>query len=165
MTTELRDDPKRLRSVLGKYATGVTIITTNDSEGSPVGVTVNSFSSVSLSPPLVLWSIACQAYSRPAFEQADYWAVHVLCHEQDDLSSRFARAGTDKFAGLELEEGICGLPLLPDCAARLICKSSLIYEGGDHLILVGEVIECEASDVPPLVFHSGRYGSFQAYSA
>lgn len=161
MATELLQDTRRLRSVLGKYATGVAIITTQAAEAGPVGITVNSFSSVSLAPPLVMWSIACKAYSRPVFEAAGYWAVHILAYEQDELSARFAQAGADKFADIPVERGLHGLPLLPGCAARLQCKSSLIHEGGDHLILLGEVLDYEANEAAPLVFHSGKYGAFQ----
>lgn len=150
-------DPKALRKVLASFATGVTIITTNDASGQPVGVTANSFSSVSLSPPLVLWSLSRNAFSMPAFESNGYWAVHILAHHQESLSNQFARSGDDKFAGMSLEPGINGLPLIQGCAARLQCRTALKYEGGDHLILVGEVLQYEAMDTSPLVFHAGRY--------
>ncbi|WP_397475012.1 flavin reductase [Pusillimonas sp.] len=157
MAKPYETDAKALRQVLASFATGVTIVTTNDTSGEPVGITANSFSSVSLSPPLVLWSLAKSAFSRSAFESNGYWAVHILAHDQEGLSNRFARSGENKFAGLALESGINDLPLIPGCAARLQCKTALQYEGGDHIIFVGEVVQYEAISASPLVFHAGRY--------
>lgn len=157
MTKFHETDAKALREVLASFATGVTIVTTNDASGEPVGITANSFSSVSLSPPLVLWSLAKSAFSRTAFEANGYWAVHILAHNQESLSNRFARSGENKFAGLTLESGINDVPLIPGCAARLQCETALQYEGGDHIIFVGEVVQYEAISTSPLVFHAGRY--------
>lgn len=151
------------RRVLGSFATGVTIITTRGSDGSAIGITANSFNSVSLDPPMVLWSLARSARSLPAFNAHGYWAVHILAAEQQGLSSRFASSGGDKFAGLELETGAGNVPLLTNCAARLQCKTSLLCEGGDHLIFIGEVLgfDC-AAEAAPLVFHGGRYARLAA---
>jgi 3-hydroxy-9,10-secoandrosta-1,3,5(10)-triene-9,17-dione monooxygenase reductase component len=150
-------DPAAFRKALGSFATGVTIITTRDAEGAPVGVTVNSFNSVSLNPPLVLWSLAENANSLPIFRAASHWAVHVLSSGQEDLSGRFARRGEDKFAGAELEPGVGETPLLRGCSARFQCRTAFQYEGGDHVIFVGEVLAFDRADVAPLVFHAGRY--------
>ncbi|MGB1580560.1 MAG: flavin reductase [Nevskiales bacterium] len=150
-------DPKAFRQALGSFATGVTIITTRDKNGEPLGLTANSFNSVSLDPPMVLWSLAKNAYSLPVFRESENWAVHILSSHQADLSSRFAMRGEDKFAGIDVEEGIGSTPLLKDCMARFQCKTAFQYEGGDHVIFVGEVVDFEHTDTAPLVFHGGRY--------
>lgn len=149
-------DAKALRGALGSFATGVTIVTTCH-DGHDVGLTANSFNSVSLDPPLVLWSLAKKSASSGAFMTADAFAVHVLSAQQQDLSNRFARSGTDKFAGLALERGRDGVPLLPDCAARFECRTAYRYDGGDHVIFVGEVLALDHSDKEPLLFHRGEY--------
>lgn len=150
-------DSAEFRKALGSFATGVTIITCRGSDGKPLGLTVNSFNSVSLNPPLVLWSLAHNSLSLEAFRGARYFAVHVLAADQEELSVRFARRGADKFAGLALETGIGELPLLTGCSARFQCRSAYQYEGGDHIIFLGEVLSFDRSDAPPLVFHGGRY--------
>src|ERR1041384_2840914 len=114
-------DANEFRKALGAFATGVTIITTRAPDGSPLGLTCNSFNSVSLNPPLVLWSLAENALSLPAFRAAKHWAVHVLSADQDQLSARFARRGADKFAGLELDAGVGDIPPLRGCTARVPC--------------------------------------------
>ncbi|MEZ5696262.1 MAG: flavin reductase [Sphingomonadaceae bacterium] len=152
------DDPVRtFRNALGAFATGVTIATTLDGEGQPVGVTASSFNSVSLDPPLVLWSLAKSSLSREAFCGSGHFAVHVLAATQEDLSNRFARSGDDKFAGVDWSGGQLGSPLLADFAARFECRTQHQYEGGDHIILVGEVIDYEAREAAPLLFHGGSY--------
>jgi len=150
-------DPKEFRAALGTFATGVTVITARAADGTAVGLTANSFNSVSMDPPMVLWSLAKKALNLPVFKSADHWAVHVLAADQEALSGRFARSGEDKFAGLELEDHHAGVPLLKGCAARFQCKTSFQYEGGDHIIFVGEVTAFDRSEHPPLVFHAGRY--------
>jgi 3-hydroxy-9,10-secoandrosta-1,3,5(10)-triene-9,17-dione monooxygenase reductase component len=150
-------DPKEFRKALGSFATGVTIITTRAPDGTPLGLTCNSFNSVSLNPPLVLWSLENKALSLPVFQQTSHWAVHVLSADQEELSARFARRGGNKFAGLELEEGVGKTPLLTGCTARFQCRNSFQYDGGDHVIFVGEVLQFDRNDVAPLVFHGGRY--------
>src|SRR3984893_11786372 len=117
-------DPKELRKVLGTFATGVPVITARAADGIPVGLTANSFNSVSLNPPMVLWSLAKTALSRAAFESATHWAVHILAADQEELANRFATRGTDKFAGLLTDRGETGIPLLQGCAARLQCRTS-----------------------------------------
>ncbi|MGJ8670231.1 MAG: flavin reductase [Oceanococcus sp.] len=150
-------DPSAFRQALGSFATGVTIITTRTEDGEPLGLTVNSFNSVSLNPPMVLWSLAETYKGYEAFKKASHWAVHVLATDQEDLSNRFAGKADDKFSGLEFDDGINGNPLLKGCAARFECKTAFQYEGGDHLIFVGEVESFDQCDSAPLVFHSGRY--------
>lgn len=145
------------RRALGSFATGVTIITTRGSDGAPLGLTVNSFNAVSLNPPMVLWSLANNALSLPVFRDAAHWAVHVLAADQEALSGRFARRGADKFNGIAVEAGVGDIPLLVGCSARFQCKTAFQYEGGDHVIFVGEVLEFDRSDAAPLVFHAGRY--------
>lgn len=153
MTTNAAD----FRRALGSFATGVTIVTTRGTDGQPLGLTVNSFNSVSLDPPLVLWSLANNSRNLEAFRKAGHWAVHVLATQQEALSSRFARAGEDKFAGVDCDVGVGDTPLLPDCTARFQCRTTFQYEGGDHTIFVGEVLDFDVSDAPPLVFHGGQY--------
>jgi 3-hydroxy-9,10-secoandrosta-1,3,5(10)-triene-9,17-dione monooxygenase reductase component len=150
-------DGAAFRKALGSFATGVTIITSRDAAGAPVGLTVNSFNSVSLNPPLVLWSLAETSQSLPVFRAAPHWAVHVLSTDQETLSGRFARRGEDKFAGADVEPGLGDVPLLRGCSARFQCRTAFQYEGGDHVIFVGEVLAFDRADVAPLVFHAGRY--------
>jgi 3-hydroxy-9,10-secoandrosta-1,3,5(10)-triene-9,17-dione monooxygenase reductase component len=106
---------------------------------------------------MVLWSLAKKSLSLPVFRAAEHWAVHVLAADQAALSTRFARSGSDKFGGLDVVTSGHGVPLLNGCAARFECKTSFQYEGGDHLIFVGEVSAFERAERPPLVFHAGRY--------
>lgn len=151
------DDARRFRSALGAFATGVTIVTSRDAGGKDVGLTANSFNSVSLEPPMVLWSLAKSARSLPAFLAATRFAVHVLAADQEELSLRFAASGSNKFAGLEVERGPGELPMLRGCSARFLCRTAFRHEGGDHVIFVGEVEAFDHSDRPPLLFHGGRY--------
>jgi len=151
-------EPRALRSALGAFATGVTIVTTRGVDGADVGLTANSFSSVSLNPPMVLWSLAKTSGSIEAFRNARYFAVHVLAADQDGLSARFATRGIDKFAGISCERGSDAIPLLGGCTARFECRMAFQYEGGDHVIFVGEVANLTHSARPPLIFHGGRYG-------
>ncbi len=157
-------DPKAFRQALGHLAIGVTVVTTRDLTGQPVGVTSSSFNSVSLEPPLVLWSIGRNACSHPAFAEAEHFAVHVLGEHQQEWSNRFGRAGENKFRGLACCEGIAELPLLDGCRVRFECVIEHRYEGGDHLILVGRVLRVtEAGNAAaPLLFHRGRYAGLEA---
>ena len=150
-------DAREFRNALGAFATGVTIVTAAAADGSRAGVTASSFNSVSLDPPMILWSLARNSRSLATFESALYWAVHILAADQDDLSNHFARSAADKFTGLEVEMGIGGVPLLKNYATRLQCKTAFKYEGGDHVIFVGEVLSFDHRDAAPLVFHGGKY--------
>jgi len=150
-------DPKDFRRALGMFATGVTIVTARSADGTPVGVTANSFNSVSISPPLVLWSLSKNAYSLATFSQATHWNVHILAENQVEMSNLFARAGHDKFNGLQLDSAPAQTPLLQDCSARFQCRTMFQYEGGDHVIFVGEVLEYDRSERPPLLYVTGGY--------
>ena len=157
MSSDREGHALRFRSALGAFATGVTIVTTRDEQGRDIGLTANSFNSVSLDPPMVLWSLAKNARSLPAFLAASHFAVHVLAADQEELSLRFATRGSEKFAGLDLERGASQVPLLRGCSARFQCRTAFRHEGGDHVIFVGAVESFDHSDRPPLVFHGGRY--------
>ncbi|QIL73948.1 flavin reductase family protein (plasmid) [Diaphorobacter sp. HDW4B] len=150
-------DPKAFRAALGTFATGVTVITAVGQDGKSIGLTANSFNSVSLDPPLVLWSLAKKAFNLQDFVAAKHWAVHILSADQEQMSNQFARGGAEKFAGVEPVSSEHGVPLLQNCAARFECTSTFQYEGGDHIIFVGEVKKFERNDHPPLVFHAGKY--------
>lgn len=150
-------DARSFRVALGAFATGITIVTTHDIDTGDVGVTANSFNSVSLDPPMILWSLARKAKSLPAFIGNSHFAVHVLAADQDALSRRFATQGADKFSTLQVERGEGNVPLLDGCSARFQCRVAFKYEGGDHIIIVGEVLQFESWNRPALVYHAGRY--------
>lgn len=146
------------RSALGSFATGVTVVTARSPEGRLAGVTASSFNSVSLDPPFVLWSLAKSSRSRVIFESSAHFIVNVLAFDQTDLSSRFAsRELADKFDGLSFESGVGGAPVLPQCAATFQCEKAFVYEGGDHWIFVGKVLDFSHRECEPLVFHGGQY--------
>lgn len=149
---------RAFRDALGLFATGVTVVTTRDPQGQPVGVTVNSFNSVSLSPPLVLWSLARRASTLAAFTSASHYAIHVLGAGQRALAERFAGRSTDRWSGLGFGNGLGQAPLLEGAVAVFECRQRSRYEEGDHLILVGEVERCHHQDgASPLLFHGGRF--------
>ncbi len=148
---------RAFRKALGSYATGVTVITARDPDGSLAGVTINSFASVSLDPPLVLWSLALDSPSLPLLRNCDHYAINVLAQDQRELSQRFAATRTDKFAGLAFTAGAGDAPLLPGCCAWLECRHEAQYPGGDHLILVARVDDFVHFDRPPLLFRGGEY--------
>ncbi len=151
------NEPLTLRRALGAFVTGVTVVTTRTPAGEPVGLTVNSFNAVSLSPPLVLWSLALRAASFDAFVQAPQFVVNVLATDQVALSQRFASTGGDKFTGIGWRSSPDGMPLLDGIAASFVCRNAHRYPGGDHLIFVGEVLTFERSARAPLVYADGRY--------
>jgi flavin reductase (DIM6/NTAB) family NADH-FMN oxidoreductase RutF len=154
-------DPRDFRGALGCFPTGVCLVTTLGPEGKPEGLTINSFSSVSLDPPMVLWSLARTASSAPVFRDAEYFAVNVLAHADAALSAHFARPSPDKFAPFaeRFSRGLQGIPLLQGAAATFECHSRHRYYGGDHIILIGNVERYVWSEAPPLVFHRGRYAA------
>lgn len=149
-------DQRSFRSALGRFATGVTVITARGADGRPVGVTANSFNSVSLDPPLILWSLSRTSNSLEAFESSNEFAIHVLGVEQEDLSSRFATPGVDKFQNIAIAAD--GVPLLEGCAARFECRKHQRYDVGDHVLFIGEVMNFSAQDDAPLLYLQGRYG-------
>lgn len=145
------------RKALGQFATGVTIVTALNAQGQPVGVTVSSFNSVSLHPPLVLWSMANSAASLPVFMACSHYTVHVLGAEQKELAMQFATKGIDRWAGVTHQPGKCGAPLLDGAAASFECFNRSRYQEGDHVIFVGEVEHCNhRNDAAPLIYHDGR---------
>lgn len=156
MSESAADRNRSFRTALGAFATGVTVVTTR-SEGADVGLTANSFNSVSLDPPMVLWSLAKNSRSLPIFMAADYFAVHILASDQEALSARFSKSNPDKFAALQIERGLGDIPLLPECSARFQCRTAFRYEGGDHMIFVGQVETFDHWERAPLVFHRGGY--------
>lgn len=153
---------RALRDAMGRYATGVTIVTAPSDDG-PVGITANSFTSVSLDPPLVLWSPAKRSRRCPAFCAATDFAIHILAADQAALATQFARAGTE-FDPALWHIGEDGLPLLSHYAARFICRAHANHDAGDHVLIVGEVTRACAGDAAaPLVFSGGQYGTFAGF--
>lgn len=146
------------RDALGMFATGVTIVTAMGADGQPVGLTANSFNSVSLTPPLVLWSLSRLAGSMGVFSAGSHYAIHVLGADQRELAERFATRGLDRWADVAFETGAGGAPLLPGAAAVFECSNRSRYEEGDHVIFVGEVERCwHRPEASPLLFHGGRF--------
>lgn len=156
-TTNTTIDAKAFRRALGNFATGITIMTATAPNGSQAGVTANSFNSVSLDPPLILWSISKNSGSYTIFEQASHFAVNILAADQIDLSNHFAKPSDHKFAGLSYTEGQGKAPLLPDTSACFQCERYQILDGGDHWILIGKVVDFEDTGRAPLVYHQGSY--------
>ena len=146
------------RTALGMFATGVTIVTARTESGELIGLTANSFTSVSLDPPLVLWSLARAAGSMPAFSTGSHYAINILSADQKALAERFALKGADRWAGVSFTEGAGGAPLLAGAAATFECFNRSRYEEGDHVIFVGEVERCShRAGASPLLFHGGRF--------
>ena len=146
------------RASLGMFATGVTIVTARTDSGELVGLTANSFNSVSLSPPLVLWSLAHAAGSMAAFSNGRHYAINVLAADQQALAEQFAARGTDRWQGVGFTSGVSGAPLLDGAAASFECFNRSQYAEGDHVIFVGEVERCShRAEASPLLFHGGRF--------
>ena len=152
------DTARDFRNALGQFATGVTIVTCR-SEAGPLGITANSFASVSLDPPLVLWSPARSSKRFAAFEAAEHYAIHIVEEGQVDVCGHFVKNGTD-FDGLAWHEGAHGVPLLDGCLARFECTRHAIHDGGDHAIIVGQVTAAAIGQGNPLLFAKGSYGRF-----
>lgn len=146
------------RVALGMFATGVTVVTARAANGKLVGLTANSFNSVSLNPPLVLWSLARAAGSMAVFSTGSHYAINVLAADQQALAQRFAAKGVDRWTGVAHTEGVAGAPLLAGAAATFECYNRSRYDEGDHVIFVGEVERCtHRPDASPLLFHGGRF--------
>jgi flavin reductase (DIM6/NTAB) family NADH-FMN oxidoreductase RutF len=156
-TAELAIDPKEFRRAGGKFLTGVTIATARAVDGAPHGLTANSFTTVSLTPPLILVCVDTRARLLEHFLGTGYFAVNVLTEAQQELSSRFAKPNIDRFDGVEWYEGRTGAPLLPGSLATLECKLVQQPAAGDHIILVGEVLHLSMADGSPLGYFSGCY--------
>ncbi|MGE1153965.1 p-hydroxyphenylacetate 3-hydroxylase reductase component [Pseudomonas kitaguniensis] len=150
-------DGRAFRRALGNFATGVTVVTASTSRGRKVGVTANSFNSVSLDPPLILWSIDKRSNSHEVFEEASHFAVNVLAADQIDLSNNFARPKEDRFAEIQFEPGEGGAPVFADCSARFHCEKYQQVDGGDHWIMIGKVVAFDDFGRSPLLYHQGAY--------
>ena len=151
--------PRQFRDALAQFATGVTIICARVAEGRFVGFTANSFNSVSLDPPLVLWSLSRRSSSLPAFEAAERYSVNVLSSAQVDLARRFSRPHSDRFAGVRYRMGWSDAPLLDGCVAWFECRHHARHRAGDHQIFVGEVATCARANGRGLVFQHGAFGT------
>lgn len=151
---------RKLRDALGLFPTGIVIVSTVDEGGEPIGMTINSFTSVSLSPPLILFSIGHSAYSLDSWRQATYYSINVLAEDQTDVSSLFARALADKWSGVTVQTGITGVPLIANTLVGLECERYARYDGGDHDIFVARVVTIHEGHRPmcrPAVFFQGKY--------
>lgn len=156
-------DPRDFRQALGQFPTGVTVITARGPEGRPMGMTASSFNTVSIDPALILWSVDKSAYFADILGESTYFAVNVLSAEQAGISNKFASKNTDKFDGIEFTNGLGDAPLLANCIAQFECKTWQLYEGGDHIIVVGEVMAYKSdASLSPLVFSQGTYASTAA---
>lgn len=155
---------RSLRDAFGQFATGVTVVTTIDKENNPIGLTANSFASVSLEPPLVSWCVDKNSTRFAEFAEAEFYSISVLTEAQQSLSDLFAMRSWDEtvFDDVEWERGHNGVPQLPGCMARFHCKTEHVYEGGDHLIIVGRVEEYEAEPMRPLLFVQGSYQTLES---
>ena len=150
-------EQRALRNALGAFVTGVKVITTRDRSGRLHGLTVNSFNTVSLEPPLVLWSQSKRAGSYKVFQETREFAVSILAEDQIDVSNRFASPLDDKFDGIPVDDRFCGLPVIEGSSAWLHCRSFSQFDGGDHTVFVGEILQIARSERPPLVFGDGQY--------
>lgn len=146
-----------LRQALRRFATGVTIVTAMRNDGVPVGLTVNSFSSVSLDPPLVLWNLARTSPNLETFQLAEHFAINLLSHDQVELARRFAAPHADRFASLTWQEGLGGAPVIDGSAAVFECSRFAEYPGGDHVIFLGRVDRLTTATHTPLVFFDGGF--------
>ncbi|MBR0791526.1 flavin reductase family protein [Bradyrhizobium manausense] len=153
-------DPRDFRKALGTYGTGVTIITAAGADGKPYGITCNSFASVSLNPPLVLWSLGAYSSSLTVFQNATHFTVHVLGTSQQALANKFAKSSEDKFAGVDWTPGLGNAPVLAESVANFQCRSVNRYYGGDHVIFLGAVEAYAYNAREPLLFALGTYGRF-----
>jgi len=152
-------EQREFRNAVGCFATGVTVVTTLDSNGAKVGITANSFSSLSLDPPLILFCIDSKINSFDAFENCANFIVNVLNEEQQDISNNFARSSDEKWEGIMHDFGENGCPSFANAVAILECRKHAIHEGGDHLIVVGEVthIKYDSGNKRPLLYYKGSY--------
>ncbi len=150
-------DKRDLRNALGSYGTGVTVVTSGNSKSRLVGVTANSFTSVSLDPPIVLWSLVSTSPSLEVFDQSGRFVINVLALHQIDLSKQFSKTLADKFAGVEYQEGLDGLPIIQNCVATFECKTIQRIVVGDHVLFLGQVENYVYESKTPLLFCQGNY--------
>lgn len=156
-------DAREYRHALGRFATGITIVTARGSAGELVGLTVNSFNSVSLNPPLIVWSLAQHSPIRAAFENCSHFAINVLSHDQEQLSRRFAAKIPNKFDGVAYQPGAGDAPLIEGCCAWFECHNQAQFPGGDHVVFLGRVEHYGRRDLAPLVYHGGKYHELRDY--
>ncbi|WP_428851447.1 flavin reductase family protein [Imbroritus primus] len=149
-------DSKQFRGALSAFATGITVVTSRSADGKDFGLTATSFNSVSLDPPMVLWSLDCKSSNAAAFEQVDAFAVHILAAGQEHICKQFSTRGIDRFAGLDLTRGHGDVPVIQGCTAVFECRIAHRYQGGDHVIMVGEVLSFSTAPSDPLVFYRGK---------
>ncbi len=155
-------DSTELRRCLGSFVTGVTVMTTLDADGQPEGITANSFSSLSLNPPLIVWSLRLSSRSFNTYQNATHFAVNILAQDQVHLSNRFASSGINRFEGVAYTPGLGGVPLLEGCASYLECSLEASHPGGDHVLFVGRVQRIRVNDIKPLAYGNGGYLSVQS---
>lgn len=158
------NDQRFFRTALSRFPTGVTVVLAQAADGSPIGLTISSFSSLSLEPPLVLWTLKHQSSSLPHIEQASGYVIHVLSASQTELAYRFARGPqNERFEGVPLKRTCSGLWMLdtPECAAWFECSNHARHDAGDHAIFIGAVTQCAWTDAPPLIHHSSRFHHHQ----
>jgi flavin reductase (DIM6/NTAB) family NADH-FMN oxidoreductase RutF len=155
-------DPRDFRNALGTFGTGVTIVTAMAADGKPYGVTCNSFASVSLNPPLVLWSLGMFSQGLATFQNASHFTVNVLSVAQEELAMRFSKSSDDKFTGVEWKPGLGNAPIIAGCVASFQCRAANRYYGGDHVIFLGAVEAYAYNKQEPLLFARGGFGRFTA---
>ena len=156
--SQAQTDTRALRNALGQFATGIAIVTAIDPDGHPIGLTVNSFSAVSLDPALVLWCLDNGSHNLAAFQRASHHAINILSVDQKDLSNRFATWPADRFVGIDWRAGAGGAPVFPGCCVTFEVANETQTAGGDHTIFIGRVERyAQASELAPLLFHAGQY--------
>lgn len=149
---------KDFRNILGTFATGITVVTTRDTAGLPIGVTINSFASVSLDPPLVLFSLRKESPLCALFESSKNFNINILSHKQENISNLFAGPGENKFAQIDWRDGENNVPLIESCLSALECENHAIYDGGDHSIFIGKVTAmAQSKETSPLLYYQGKY--------
>ncbi|MCK4090342.1 flavin reductase family protein [Acinetobacter radioresistens] len=165
MTPVIQLEPRSLRQLLGQYATGITVVTALDVNQRKIGMTANSFTSVSLDPPLILWNIAKSATHFEDFKQAEYFAINILNEDQYLESKHFSKSADDKFEGLDDVDEYMGIPILNKSLTTFVCRQYELHEAGDHYIIVGQIKACRNQMGNPLVFHNGQYKQANVHQA
>ena len=155
-------DKRQLRKLLGQFATGVTVVTTVGQDKRKVGMTANSFTSVSLDPPLILWNIAKTSSNVDDFCKCEHFAINILNDQQHQASNHFAKSAEDKFSQVHAVE-VLGIPVLSDALATLVCRTYQVVEAGDHYIILGEIEQCQHNEGKPLLVHNGKYHQAQLH--
>ena len=165
MTPVIQLEPRSLRQLLGQYATGITVVTALDVNQRKIGMTANSFTSVSLDPPLILWNIAKSATHFEDFKQAEYFAINILNEDQYLESKHFSKSADDKFEGLDDVDEYMGILILNKSLTTFVCRQYELHEAGDHYIIVGQIEACRNQMGNPLVFHNGQYKQANVHQA